>query len=285
MIRAAGEDQRGRGGSAIGQLLALVPGVNETPRSTWPNPAVRSVAKLSAPGAVAASWSVMVTSLLGAAPWSPSPLTVEVMVQILTVPSGLTRPVMFRRPSVAGAHGRPVAGLLPAGYPARRTGPRCPFCHGRILMRISPAARIGDDQGSRGRSARPGRISDRSVTGPRSRRERHAAQHLSEPGGPFRRKTLRTRRGRCQLVGDGDQLVGVGALVAIAADGRGDGPDPNRAVGVDPAGDVPQAIGGRGPRQAGRRVVARWVSGQANWSALPFLPRKDTNAHIPGCPD
>src|ERR1039458_8298307 len=112
-----GDDQRGRGRSAIGQLLALVPGVNETPRSTWPNPAVRSVAKLSAPGAVAASWSVMVTSWLGSAPWSPSPLTVEVMAQIVTVPSGLTRPVMFRRPSVAGAHGRPVAGLLPAGYP------------------------------------------------------------------------------------------------------------------------------------------------------------------------
>ena len=57
----------------------------------------------------------MATSLFGSAPWSPPPLTVEVMAQIVTVPFGLTRPVMLRRPSVAGAHGSPVAALSPVG--------------------------------------------------------------------------------------------------------------------------------------------------------------------------
>jgi len=34
---------------------------------------------------------------------------------MVTVPSGLTRPTMFRNPSVAGAQGSPVAALSPAG--------------------------------------------------------------------------------------------------------------------------------------------------------------------------
>ena len=64
---------------------------------------------------MALSGSVIATSLFGSAPWSPLPLTVEVMAQMVTVPLGLTRPVMSRRPSVAGAHGRLVAALIPAG--------------------------------------------------------------------------------------------------------------------------------------------------------------------------
>jgi hypothetical protein len=47
--------------------------------------------------------------------WSPPPLTVEVTAQMVTVPLGLTRPVRLRRPSVAGAHGSPVAELIPVG--------------------------------------------------------------------------------------------------------------------------------------------------------------------------
>ena len=47
----------------------------------------------------------------------PPPLTVEEIAQIVTVPSGLTRPVRLRRPSVAGAQGSPVAALMPVGYP------------------------------------------------------------------------------------------------------------------------------------------------------------------------
>ena len=76
-----------------------MPGVTETPRSTWPKPADRTVWKLS-PGAgeVAPGWSVMVTSLFGSAPWSPLPLTVQVMAQIVTEPPGLPRPVMLREP-------------------------------------------------------------------------------------------------------------------------------------------------------------------------------------------
>src|SRR3984957_18272875 len=89
-----------------------VPGVNETPRITSANLAVRTVRKLSpAAGAAAVSGSVISTSLFGSAPWSPPPLTVEVTAQIVAVPFGLTRPVMLRRPSVAGAQGRPVAAL------------------------------------------------------------------------------------------------------------------------------------------------------------------------------
>jgi len=83
-----------------------VPGVQETPRSTWPKPAVLSVVKCShEAGEVADSGSVISTSLFGSAPWSPPPLTVEVIAQIVAVPFGLTRPMRLRRPSVAGDHG------------------------------------------------------------------------------------------------------------------------------------------------------------------------------------
>jgi hypothetical protein len=42
---------------------------------------------------------------LGSAPWSPLPLTVEVIAQMVAVPPLFTRPVMLRRPS--GAVRRP----------------------------------------------------------------------------------------------------------------------------------------------------------------------------------
>jgi len=79
--------------------------------SISPKPAVRIVRKFSpVAGRAAFSGSVISTSLFGSAPWSP-PLTVEVMAQIVTVPLGLTRPVMFvqpvggRRPRLAGRRG------------------------------------------------------------------------------------------------------------------------------------------------------------------------------------
>jgi hypothetical protein len=56
-------------------------GANATPRRTSPATAVRKVVKLSdaAPAAVVfARVSVIDTSLLGSAPWSPFVLTVEV---------------------------------------------------------------------------------------------------------------------------------------------------------------------------------------------------------------
>jgi hypothetical protein len=65
--------------------------------------------------AVAPSLSLTETSSFGSAPWPPPPLTVAVVAQIVTVPSRPTVPVRFRRPPVAGAHGRPVVALIPAG--------------------------------------------------------------------------------------------------------------------------------------------------------------------------
>ena len=59
-------------------------GVNETPRNTRPRPAVRIVRKLSpVAGRAAFSGSVISTSLFGSAPWSPPPLAVEMMAQIV----------------------------------------------------------------------------------------------------------------------------------------------------------------------------------------------------------
>ncbi len=82
---AAGlEHARQRGRSALhGDCCcqcADVPGVNDTPCKTSANPAVCNVVKLSPDGRVVAlKLSVIATSLLGSAPWSPFPLTVEVM--------------------------------------------------------------------------------------------------------------------------------------------------------------------------------------------------------------
>ncbi|HEY6493783.1 MAG TPA: helix-turn-helix transcriptional regulator, partial [Trebonia sp.] len=94
----------------------LVPGVKDTPRTTWSSRGATTAPNFSADGsAVAPTLSVIETSWFGSAPWSPPPLTVEVTAQIVTVPLALTLPVRFRRPSVAGAHGRLVTELVPAG--------------------------------------------------------------------------------------------------------------------------------------------------------------------------
>lgn len=61
------------------------------------------------------STSRTATSRFGSAPTSPLPLTVDVIAQIVTVPSRSTRPVRLRRPAIAGAHGSAVAALLPTG--------------------------------------------------------------------------------------------------------------------------------------------------------------------------
>jgi predicted ATPase/DNA-binding CsgD family transcriptional regulator len=94
----------------------LVPGVKDTPRTTWSSRGATTVANFSLDGRVVApTLSVIETSWFGSAPWSPPPLTVEVTAQMVTVPFGLTLPVMFRRPSVAGAHGKFVTELVPVG--------------------------------------------------------------------------------------------------------------------------------------------------------------------------
>src|SRR5581483_11424444 len=82
-----------------------VDGVRETPRRTSPAAAVRSVVNCSLAAEAAlvlARTSLMLTSLFGSAPLSPLALTVEVVAQIVTVPSGFTFPAMLRRPSVEG---------------------------------------------------------------------------------------------------------------------------------------------------------------------------------------
>ena len=90
--------------------------------SISPKPAVRIVRKFSpVAGRPAFSGSVISTSLFGSAPWSPPPLTVEVMAQIVTVPLGLTRPVMLCSPSAAADHGWPVAAAT-GPRPASRSG-------------------------------------------------------------------------------------------------------------------------------------------------------------------
>src|SRR6201995_3020818 len=119
--RASACCSRPSGSSAT--WLRSVPGVNETPRRTSPKRAVSIALKRSLAGRlVAASLSVIMTSRFGSAPWSPPPLTVEVIAQIVAVPSRLTWPVMFSRPSVAGHHGRIVTELVPVGYPGTVDG-------------------------------------------------------------------------------------------------------------------------------------------------------------------
>src|ERR1700750_500389 len=87
-----------------------------------------------------------------------------------------------------------------------------------------------------------------------ARGEGHAADDLviarGDDGGEL---LARGERGRTELVGDRDELIRVRALVAAAADRRGDRPDRDGPVLADLTGDVPQAVGGRRPRQAGYR--------------------------------
>ncbi len=75
------------------------------------------VSLVGAVGPVALSASVTATTWLGSAPWSPLPLIVEVVAQMVTVPSPLTWPIMLRRPSVAGAQlpDLPPTELVPVG--------------------------------------------------------------------------------------------------------------------------------------------------------------------------
>ena len=88
---------------------------NGQPANSFMPPQVPYYQKATAGREVAARLSLISTSLLGSAPWSPPPLTVEVTAQSDTVPSAFTLPVIDRRPSVAGDHGSPVAELVPVG--------------------------------------------------------------------------------------------------------------------------------------------------------------------------
>ena len=76
-----------------------------------------------------------------------------------------------------------------------------------------------------------------------------------EPAARTTSKLFRARKcGGSEVVGDRDQRVRVGALSAVPAHCRGDGPDRGAAVTVHPAGDVSKAICCGRPGQTGRCV-------------------------------
>ena len=93
-----------------------VPGANSIPRNTSANFAVRSTANCSCAAVVALvlfNTSRTATSRFGSAPTSSLTLTVDVIAQIVTVPSRSTRPFRLRRP---------VTELLPVGQQATEYG-------------------------------------------------------------------------------------------------------------------------------------------------------------------
>ena len=127
------------------------------------------------------------------------------------------------------------------GVPGKLSGGSC-----HRTRRDSRSARIhrGEDQ----RDVRRG-------SGAGDRSQRNAAQYLAGIRGAQHGELLRCRRGCAgigQNVGDAYELVRVGAGIAIGTDGRGDGPDGDRAVGVDLARKVAQSAVRRG--KAGRII-------------------------------
>jgi hypothetical protein len=134
------------------------PRVNQTPHSISPKPAVRIVRKVSpVAGRAAFSGSVISTSLFGSAPWSPPPLTVEVMAQIVTVPLGLTRPVMLCSPSAATGHGWPVAAAT-GPRPASRSGAEWGLRQRRHCARFSRLFASSPARAASATGCPPGRI-------------------------------------------------------------------------------------------------------------------------------
>ena len=62
---------------------------------------------------------------------------------------------------------------------------------------------------------------------------------------------------RCgQIILDSHEFVGIGALISIGTDGRGNGPDRDRASGARLSGHIAAAAGGR---IEGRRIVRNTV--------------------------
>src|SRR5262249_5285017 len=98
----------------------------------------------------------------------------------------------------------------------------------------------------------------------------------------------RKRRGR-EVVRDPDQLVWIGALVAVAAHCGCDGPDRDSGVAIEAARDGAQAVRGRRPREAGRWVVAggvvidgvRYAETQSGREHIDLLPGTETRVENP----
>jgi hypothetical protein len=80
-------------------------GARAAPRNAWPARVERIVTNLSrypfVAGCVAPMRSVTYTSLFGSAPWSPFWLIIDVIAQVVAVPSWLTTPAMLPHPPVA----------------------------------------------------------------------------------------------------------------------------------------------------------------------------------------
>src|SRR5262249_20189461 len=92
------------------------------------------------------------------------------------------------------------------------------------------------------------------------RSERDSAQHFPESAFALRGEAFSGRRPcRRERVGDDDELVGVSALITVAAYGRRDCPDGDRSIAVHAAGNVAESVGGGIPRQTRRRIVPRRV--------------------------
>ncbi len=88
---------------------------------------------------------------------------------------------------------------------------------------------------------------------PCSRSQGNTAQDLSVTSGLQRCEALSSRRIRAagaQIVRDRDQLVWIGALVAVSADGGGDGVDGRGSIAIHDARDVAEAVVGRLPRKS-----------------------------------
>src|SRR6202789_1668959 len=92
--------------------------------------------------------------------------------------------------------------------------------------------------------------------------EGNAAENFGEAGCANDGELLVGGRGGvavAQGVGDGDEAVGVCALVSATADRGGDAVDGDLAIAVEGAGDVADAIGCRRPGKFGHGVIARGV--------------------------
>lgn len=100
-----------------------------------------------------------------------------------------------------------------------------------------------------------------------SGRERHATQHFAIPGRSKRFECGSAGRRRGEPIADHHQSIRIGTLVAIAAHGRGNGPNRYRSVPVDASGDIAQAVRGWRPGQAGSWIIARGIAGNSVRSA------------------
>src|SRR5262249_47328778 len=85
---------------------------------------------------------------------------------------------------------------------------------------------------------------DRDVVAIGSGSEGDSAEHFAVAGVAGCGEALGVREGGgVECVCDGDELVGVSALVAVAADRRGDRPDRGGAVVVDAPCEVAESVG------------------------------------------